>query len=110
MKPRQGQTRKTRKNKHKEFLNANRHLYEELLKAQGGTCALCPTRPSSRRKLDLDHDHRRMVVRGLLCHVCNRKLDSRADRAWLLRAAEYVGRTYVDDVLIHGPLRGRMEE
>lgn len=78
--------------RHVLLLRANRHRYEELLETQGGGCALCG-RPPKTRKLDLDHDHGRMVVRGLLCVRCNRALVSWMTREWLLAAAEYVGRT-----------------
>jgi len=50
--------------------------YEEILRAQGGACAIC----KGRRKgnLDVDHDHKappgRGSVRGLLCRRCNRRL------------------------------------
>ena len=65
-------------------------LYEQLLASQDGHCALCPTRPKTRR-LHVDHDHRTGMVRGLLCYACNRMLTTKATREWLLRAAEYVG-------------------
>lgn len=41
----------------------------------------------------MDHDHKRMVIRGLLCFRCNRALPSWITREWLLRAADYVNRT-----------------
>lgn len=78
-------------NKHARLLLLNRHRYEEILAKQGGVCALCG-RPPKTRRLDMDHDHKRMVIRGLLCHRCNRSLPSWIDREWLLRAAEYVDR------------------
>lgn len=78
--------------KHALVLKENRHRYDDLLFEQGGGCALCDRKPKT-RKLDLDHDHHRLVVRGLLCVRCNRALVSWMTREWLLRAAEYVGRT-----------------
>ena len=44
--------------------------YERLLTAQGGHCALCLTKPKSRR-LHVDHDHATGRIRGLLCQSCN---------------------------------------
>ena len=85
--------RKPRKvNKHKQLLNDHRHRYEELLKSQGGHCALCNRQPTYNRRLDIDHDHDRMVIRGLLCFRCNRALPHWMTRDWLLRAADYVNR------------------
>jgi hypothetical protein len=68
-------------------------MYDEMLEDQGGGCALCGRPPSPTRRLDLDHDHRRMVIRGLLCWRCNRALPSWMTAEWLARAAEYVTRT-----------------
>jgi hypothetical protein len=65
--------------------------YERLLAAQGGTCALCPNLPKTRR-LHVDHDHATMRVRGLLCHRCNRALPSWVTPDWLLRASGYLRR------------------
>jgi hypothetical protein len=41
--------------------------YEEILKAQNGTCAVCP----STELLRVDHAHDTLKVRGILCHACN---------------------------------------
>lgn len=78
------------KKKHTEFLNAHRHLYKKMLKAQKGHCALCPSTPSEKRRLDLDHDHTLMEIRGLLCVRCNRALHDWMDKEWLEKAAQYV--------------------
>ncbi len=63
--------------------------YERLLKAQGGHCALCPTKPKTRR-LHVDHDHATGRVRGLLCYRCNRALPAGLDAAWHERATLYL--------------------
>jgi len=78
--------------KHKAILKENRHRYDELLSAQGGGCALCGRPPSEKRKLDMDHDHRDMYIRGLLCHRCNRTLVSWITADWLRAAADYLDR------------------
>lgn len=70
-------------------LGVSDERYEELLAAQGGHCALCPSTPKTRR-LNVDHDHATGAVRGLLCHRCNRYLPSWAKREWFLAAAEYL--------------------
>ncbi len=63
--------------------------YERLLTAQGGHCALCPTKPKSRR-LHVDHDHATGKVRGLLCYRCNRALPASLDADWHRDAADYL--------------------
>lgn len=46
--------------------------YRDLLKKQGGRCAVC--RQLKKRTLHVDHDHGTGEVRGLLCDHCNRLL------------------------------------
>nr|WP_243725339.1 endonuclease VII domain-containing protein [Actinomadura rubrisoli] len=64
--------------------------YDELLKAQGGVCAICEQ--PRRQRLSVDHDHRTGLVRGLLCRMCNgRLLTSARDNPETLRsAADYL--------------------
>jgi hypothetical protein len=78
--------------KHRQLLNKHRKEYDRLLKAQGGGCAICGRPPSDKRRLDLDHDHKLMFIRGLLCVRCNRVLASWITAEWLLKAAEYLAR------------------
>lgn len=51
--------------------------YDELLKRQGGKCAICRARPKSKR-LAVDHDHQTGAVLGLLCSRCNHDLKGSA--------------------------------
>ena len=44
--------------------------YDTLLQRQKGVCAICG-QSSTRRTLDVDHDHKNGRVRGLLCSACN---------------------------------------
>lgn len=76
--------------KHTKLLRDNRHLYPEMLEAQGGTCALCDRPPSDNRRLDMDHNHQTMVIRGLLCVRCNRSVRDWMTPEWALRLAEYL--------------------
>lgn len=46
--------------------------YEEMVKAQGGCCAICQ-RPNW-QALAVDHSHTTGTVRLLLCHACNMAL------------------------------------
>ena len=53
--------------------------YAALLEKQDGVCAICDQSERSHRngapnRLSVDHCHRTGVVRGLLCHACNRAL------------------------------------
>lgn len=45
--------------------------YDDLLRSQGGRCAICRKAPSPTKMLAVDHNHRTGVIRGLLCHLCN---------------------------------------
>lgn len=72
------------------FLAPFRPYYDRFLEKQGGVCGVCGRPPSPNRKLDMDHDHHGMYVRGLLCHRCNRALPSWMDSKWLRAAADYL--------------------
>lgn len=66
--------------------------YYKISTFQKGKCGMCK-RPASDFKngLALDHDHRSGLIRGLLCHICNRMLGKFRDNDSLLReAADYV--------------------
>lgn len=60
--------------------------YDALLEAQGNCCAICG-RPPYARKFNVDHDHRTLEVRGLLCFLCNYFVVQRTATPELLRAA-----------------------
>lgn len=77
-------------NKHRAFVAANRHRYDGLLAKQSGGCGICG-RPPTDRRLDMDHDHKTMTLRGLLCNRCNRFLMPFMTKTWLEAAARYVG-------------------
>lgn len=77
--------------KHTAFLKrVTPVIYERVLEMQGGVCAICKRPPSERRKLDRDHDHRGMFLRGLLCPRCNRAIPTWMDSTWLRSAADYL--------------------
>jgi hypothetical protein len=68
--------------------------YEELLRAQGGLCAICrqpETMVDSKtrmvKRLAVDHCHATGRVRALLCHTCNLGLGVFKDDVARLRAA-----------------------
>ena len=62
-------------------------VFEEMLAAQGGACALCGESPHADHPLHVDHDHDTGVIRGLLCGHCNRMLGCAKDNPVTLRAA-----------------------
>lgn len=64
--------------------------YDQILIAQGGTCAICGKARGIRRRLAVDHDHKTGAVRGLLCDPCNRVVIGRYDTAALTRAITYL--------------------
>lgn len=69
-------------------------IYEKMLKAQHGVCAICgePERLIRQGKvmpLAVDHDHTTGEVRGLLCAKCNRAIGILTDEGVLV-AADYI--------------------
>lgn len=73
--------------------------HDELVKKQGGVCAICLKPPS--RAFDIDHDHAccpgdtscGKCVRGLLCFNCNSALGKlKDDVESLKRAVAYLSR------------------
>ncbi len=68
----------------------SQELYDLLLDAQGGVCAICGL--GDKQFLAVDHDHGTGQVRGLLCSACNRALGLMADSPERLeRAMTYLG-------------------
>lgn len=66
--------------------------YERLLEEQEGRCAICGRPEPEDRRLDVDHDHRTMEIRGLLCRGCNMRLRKGMTPKWLRGAAQYLER------------------
>jgi hypothetical protein len=76
---------------HRAIVARYRTRYDALLAIQGGVCALCGNPPKEGgRRLNIDHDHKTLELRGLCCFRCNRALPEHVDAAWLRRAAEYL--------------------
>jgi hypothetical protein len=77
--------------------------YVRMLAEQGNCCAICGStdpRRKRRSRFDIDHDHQAeqqdcmIVIRGLLCSVCNRALGLFLDDPSILRkAADYLEQT-----------------
>ena len=71
--------------------------YDRILSAQNGVCAICHAGISNNgngsRYLNVDHDHKLNVVRGLLCRRCNVLLGYlESDPAWLQAARVYLAK------------------
>ncbi len=95
--------RPTAASKHRALLNAHRKYYPLLLEYQGGGCAICGKPPPDNRRHALDHDHKEMVLRGVLCTACNMRLSDRITPTWLRLAADYLDNPPFDQLRsIHG--------
>jgi hypothetical protein len=77
------------RNRRRELLGVTDEDYARMLAEQDGHCALCPSMPKT-RELHVDHDHKTMQVRGLLCYRCNKVVTGWVTREWALRLAEYL--------------------
>lgn len=65
--------------------------FKNMHESQQGKCAICSTKPKTKRGLHVDHDHDTGKVRGLLCHGCNVALGSfKEDVTLLNKAIEYL--------------------
>lgn len=82
----------SRKAEHAALLKKSRPFYFDMLDAQLGVCAICGRAPSIKRKLDTDHDHKGMFIRGLLCHRCNRHIPTWMTAAWCYSAGDYLAK------------------
>ena len=59
------------------------YVYWHLYRIQRGRCAMCGAWPPDR----LDHDHQTLLIRGLLCGVCNDRAEGGGNRAVRYRAS-----------------------
>jgi len=64
-------------------LNLTEEEYRALLAEQGGLCAICRERPAKA----IDHDHKTLKVRGLLCTQCNMGIGLLGENESLLKRA-----------------------
>lgn len=76
------------------FIHAD---YDRLLEQQDERCKICCRLGSEfKRRLCADHDHRTGVVRGLLCHRCNKALGLFDDNPENLEsAAQYLEKSWI---------------
>lgn len=77
----------------KKKYGINHAIYEQMLAAQGGKCAICPAiEPGAGKKhFCIDHDHATGKIRGLLCDKCNIAISFLSDcRNTMLSAMKYI--------------------
>lgn len=75
--------------------------FESILSAQGNVCAVCK---QGDKVFCLDHNHKTLKVRGILCLNCNLRVigGARDQDHKLINAAEYVVRNPADLVYPEG--------
>ncbi len=74
--------------------------YDALFAEQKGRCAICkarwyavnPKTGKKQRRFHRDHDHQRLIPRGLLCYKCNVRLRGEVSAEWCFAAAEYLAK------------------
>ncbi len=69
-------------------------VFDEMLKAQNGTCAICEGGVNGLHpRFHVDHDHKTGKIRGLLCSKCNNGLGCFRDSVKVLDSAKlYLGK------------------
>ncbi len=77
----------------KQNYNITSEEYDEMLESQGGRCAICNGINANGRRLAVDHNHKTLEIRGLLCDMCNQAIGLlRDDTELLLRAVGYLSK------------------
>ena len=75
--------------------------YDRMMNEQNGLCAICGSDQKKNRghTLAVDHCHHSGIVRGLLCHTCNRAIGMLGDNTLLLaKALKYLSKHEVKNV------------
>lgn len=69
--------------------------YQELFDRQEGKCNVCEKHQDElKHRLAVDHNHKTLEIRGLLCQTCNHRVVGRyTDSAILRRAANHLDQT-----------------
>lgn len=65
---------KVKKKKNKKWSSKDFEKEREyFFKKQNGCCAICKKSQSMfKKRLNLDHNHKTLQIRGLLCYYCNK--------------------------------------
>lgn len=66
-------------------------MYDKMYKKQKGLCAICkqPETSPHQKHLSIDHCHKDLRIRGLLCNNCNRGIGLLGDDPEIVLAAYY---------------------
>lgn len=81
---------KARDRKLKNSYGLDREAFDDMIRNQENRCAICETEMS---RPHVDHDHKSLKVRGLLCNHCNLGLGHFFDNTQLLaKALQYLER------------------
>jgi protein-arginine kinase activator protein McsA len=92
-----------RKNNLLKYLyNVDIQQYNDLLKQQNYSCAICKRNESEfKNKLAVDHCHTTLKIRGLLCDNCNKAIGYLKDDVSVLKVAiSYLNKTNPTDSTI----------
>lgn len=65
----------------------NEESYHDMLQSQGEMCAICGRQFLESKNIHVDHDHKTLTIRGLLCTQCNVILGSAHDDIKVLENA-----------------------
>jgi hypothetical protein len=109
-KPSKQKNKDWRKRSLRRKFGMTRDDYDDLLKSQSGKCAICGSETSRRENSSfcIDHSHDNGLVRGLLCHLCNRGLGFfQDDASLLLKASDYLQKGGVVVPKFKGPIKGQ---
>lgn len=78
----------TRKANLKHSFRMTKAQFDKTWREQGKVCAICNAkRKRNEKAFAVDHDHAKGLIRGILCHDCNRALGLAGDDRELLKAA-----------------------
>lgn len=77
--------------------NISADEFDLILAFQGGACALCKEQKTKTGKrkgqpkiLNVDHDHKSGLTRGILCAGCNRKIPEWMTIEWLEKVLDFL--------------------
>ena len=73
--------------KKQKLYGLNQEQYENMVKDQNNSCAICLNKFKDKRGKHVDHSHKTDKVRGILCNSCNLALGKFKDSPDYLKSA-----------------------